>query len=429
MFKYEQSKDDFNALQLAIPSFNEELKSYDDQTEITKASIGALHNAIIQQKNPNVNQNILEKEGYLWKKAEGIVKVFQRRFVTIKENKFTYYREGKDIIEKGDVLNLLTTSVKPYQESGRPNCFQIIGLNNIWIFQAASEKELQEWIQVIQNNTLYSLEHQDNAQEISELANEDTCADCDAKNPTWCCLNWGNRICLQCSGIHRALGAHVSKVRSSTLDSIDKLYIDLINRIGNSKMNEILLANKELYEEDLNNPEITQEVLIQNKYEQHKYIDNSLKEIPFEEKKKALFDAIAQNDFELILKYVFQGVLNEFPASTFSPIHQAAAYGDQNITLLIALNTPDMNVLDEGGWSAMSYAAYYKRTNICSMLLKIGSDPMASERGFPYHISIQQCAFDISVLYMPYWKGEKTPYEMMKPPVEVIPISSEESKQ
>jgi hypothetical protein len=31
-------------------------------------------------------------------------------------------------------------------------------------------------------------------------------------------LNWGVLICVKCSGIHRSLGVHISKVRSLDLD-------------------------------------------------------------------------------------------------------------------------------------------------------------------------------------------------------------------
>lgn len=40
------------------------------------------------------------------------------------------------------------------------------------------------------------------------------CADCDNIDPDWASLNLGVVICIECSGVHRSLGVHVSKVRT-----------------------------------------------------------------------------------------------------------------------------------------------------------------------------------------------------------------------
>ena len=45
------------------------------------------------------------------------------------------------------------------------------------------------------------------------FAENSTCADCGSAKPDWVSLNLGILVCLECSGVHRSLGVHVSKVR------------------------------------------------------------------------------------------------------------------------------------------------------------------------------------------------------------------------
>lgn len=53
---------------------------------------------------------------------------------------------------------------------------------------------------------------------IRRMPGNEKCADCGALEPEWACTNLGILVCIECSGIHRSLGVHVSKVRSVVLD-------------------------------------------------------------------------------------------------------------------------------------------------------------------------------------------------------------------
>lgn len=129
--------------------------------------------------------------------------------------------------------------------------FYIVSLDNKqWHFEAASSEERDDWVAVIEKEIFKSLQGNESSktkpQSSSELASMQSirsripgngfCVDCDSpgtfnwhtvyqsikicfsSGPEWASLNLGVLMCIECSGIHRNLGSHISKVRSLGLD-------------------------------------------------------------------------------------------------------------------------------------------------------------------------------------------------------------------
>jgi Arf-GAP/SH3 domain/ANK repeat/PH domain-containing protein len=68
------------------------------------------------------------------------------------------------------------------------------------------------------------------------------CADCGSGIKTeWVSINLAIILCIECSGIHRSLGTHISKVRSLTLDinSFTTDIVELLLQVGNRISNMV----------------------------------------------------------------------------------------------------------------------------------------------------------------------------------------------
>ena len=105
-----------------------------------------------------------------------------------------------------------------------------------------------------------------------------------------------------------------------------------------------------------------------------------------------------------------------------NPLHIATAYGNPIICLLVALNVPNVDTLDKGGWSALSYATYYENEDVINVLMSVGCDPNCSTNGHPYKIAESQNNNKLKTLFLPYWKGNQNEEaNSLTPPINYNP--------
>lgn len=99
------------------------------------------------------------------------------------------------------------------------------------------------------------------------------CAECPSRLPRWASMNLGIFICTNCSGIHRSLGVHISRVRSTQLDKWTEAQVEYMERMGNERANAFWEKNLPPNVKPTKSDLPTVERYIRQKYERRTYCD------------------------------------------------------------------------------------------------------------------------------------------------------------
>ncbi|XP_066890366.1 arf-GAP with coiled-coil, ANK repeat and PH domain-containing protein 2 isoform X10 [Kogia breviceps] len=284
----------------------------------------------IQQKDFSSDDSKLEynvdaangivMEGYLFKRASNAFKTWNRRWFSIQNNQLVYQKKFKDnptvVVE-----DLRLCTVKHCEDIERRFCFEVVSPTKSCMLQADSEKLRQAWIKAVQTSiaTAYR-EKGDESEKLDKKSSPSTgsldsgneskdkllkgesalqrvqcipgnasCCDCGLADPRWASINLGITLCIECSGIHRSLGVHFSKVRSLTLDTWEPELLKLMCELGNDVINRVYEANVEKM--GIKKPQPGQrqekEAYIRAKYVERKFVDKySISSSPPEQEKK-----------------------------------------------------------------------------------------------------------------------------------------------
>ncbi|XP_025080568.1 arf-GAP with GTPase, ANK repeat and PH domain-containing protein 1-like isoform X4 [Pomacea canaliculata] len=252
--------------------------------------------------------------------------------------------------------------------------FVIVSLENKqWHFEAQNNEDRDGWVNAIEQQILSSLQGNDlgkskkqqtidhaGLQGIRTTRGNTICADCGTPSPDWASINLGAVICIECSGVHRNLGTHISRVRSLDLDEWPSEVTKVMTSIGNAIANSVWEANtKGRSKPTSSSTREEKEKWIKAKYE----IKEFLPPLPYIDipVNQQLIDALVREDIRNIVIILGHAVPDDINAPYSkddgrTALHIAAALGNVVYVQLLLWYNANVKVMDHEGRNALWYA-------------------------------------------------------------------------
>ncbi|XP_012500950.1 PREDICTED: arf-GAP with SH3 domain, ANK repeat and PH domain-containing protein 1, partial [Propithecus coquereli] len=291
-------------------------------------------------------------------------------------------------------LNLLTCQVKPNAEDKKS--FDLISHNRTYHFQAEDEQDYVAWISVLTNSkeealTMAfrgeqstgenSLEDLTKAiiEDVQRLPGNDVCCDCGSSEPTWLSTNLGILTCIECSGIHREMGVHISRIQSLELDKLGTSELLLAKNVGNNSFNDIMEAN---LPSPSPKPTPSSDMTVRKEYITAKYVDHRFSRktcSTSSAKLNELLEAIKSRDLLALIQVYAEGV--ELMEPLLEPgqelgetaLHLAVRTADQTSLHLVDFLVQNCGNLDKQtalGNTVLHYCSMYGKPECLKLLLR-----------------------------------------------------------
>ncbi|XP_028193818.1 ADP-ribosylation factor GTPase-activating protein AGD4-like isoform X1 [Glycine soja] len=221
------------------------------------------------------------------------------------------------------------------------------------------------------------------------IPGNDKCAECSAPEPDWASLNLGILLCIECSGVHRNLGVHVSKVRSITLDVRvwENTVLELFDNLGNAYCNSIWEGLLLLDHERVGEPNVPMKPCSadafqhKEKYIQAKYVEKSLiireEDIPENPSVSIrIWQAVQAVNVREVYRLIATSTSNLINTKYYDEAHHAAdAKGHQHgpeACLKVEETTETERCFR--GWSLLHLACHSGSALMVELLLQFGAD-------------------------------------------------------